>query len=258
MAGQLQAVKDGLVLSVERVAAAADHPADRLLKPLAEAPRVQFRHKKLCNVLRQIHVSVAPAGHVQRGQGIGAHIGKAQRLQQPRERQTAPRQLAIYRPVHRANGAMIEHHFASLLRLLLHITSAIRHRVHQLVQQAQVQRFSEPCPMQRLRVPTEIQQALWDFNMLAQPVSGGLADCRLDQRKQTIESRHGGQGSGDKTSVYQSPWDGVPQAKKNAGFIPFFLAGESTTSHPVPLLGSGTGDFNTCPTAHGANGISRL
>jgi hypothetical protein len=42
-----------------------------------------------------------------------------------------------------------------------------------------------------------------------------------------------GQGSGDETGVYQSLWPLRPQAKKIAGFIPFFrtetlMAGGST------------------------------
>ena len=77
-----QAFEDVQVLRLQRVEAGAHHAADGLLKGLAEAPGVQLRDKKLGNVFRQVHLAIAPAGHIQLGQRVGAHIGKAQRLQQ--------------------------------------------------------------------------------------------------------------------------------------------------------------------------------
>ncbi|GLX90249.1 hypothetical protein Pfra02_28180 [Pseudomonas fragi] len=111
---------------------------------------------------------------------------------------------------------------------------AIGHGIDQRVQKTQVQRFGEPDAVQRLFMPAEAQQGFRHLDMLAQPVGGRRVERGFDKRKKTIERRHGGQGSGDETGVYQSCRRGRPQAKKNAGVIPFFLAGVRKVQSPSP------------------------
>jgi len=76
---------------------------------------------------------------------------------------------------------VVEHHFATLPGLLFHIASAIRHGLYQLVQQAQVQCFGKPGPVQRLLMPTEAQQAFGHLDMLAQPTGCRLTEQRIDK-----------------------------------------------------------------------------
>jgi len=77
MTGEAKAFEDALVFGLQRIEACADHPCNGLLKRLAETAGVQFRDKELGDVLGQVHLSVAPAGHVQFGQWISSHVSKA-------------------------------------------------------------------------------------------------------------------------------------------------------------------------------------
>ena len=191
VAGQLQAVEDTQVLGVQRIAAGADYAAYSCLKGWAETTWVQFGDEELGDIFRQILLTIAPAGHVQFGQWIRAHIGKTQRFQQTGECQAPPGQFAVCDPVHRPDSAMVEQHFAPLSGLFLDIQAAHRHSLHQLVKQAQVQRFSQPRAVQRGLAPAEGVQAFRYFDVGFKPLRSGSADDGGDEREKALERGHG-------------------------------------------------------------------
>ncbi|MCY1407042.1 hypothetical protein D9M71_223240 [compost metagenome] len=219
MPGQAQTAKDGEMFGGQRIAAAFHHPRDAGLEGFAEAAGMQFRDEELRDLLRQVLVAIGVAGHLQLRQWIGAHVGEAERFENPREGQAAARQFAVFRPVDGADGAVVEEHLAARFALLADVLAAFRHGLDQLVEQAQVQRLGQPGAMHGIGGEGETVEAGGNLDVLAEPARGLRTDYGGNELEQTF--MHGA-GPWLRMGPMRAAERGGPQAKKSAGCIPFF------------------------------------
>ncbi len=136
--------------------------------------------EELGDVFRQVHLAIGPAGHAQFGQGVGAHVGETQWLQQSREGLATPRQLAVRTPVDGADGAVVEHDLATVFDLFLHVAATVGDRFHQLVEQTEIQRFGQPDAVQCVLVAGEVMQGCRHFDVFFAPCHPSKDDMGQD------------------------------------------------------------------------------